>query len=260
MTAHPSLPVLECRPIGVVRSPLKERGEAPHQPSAGAELRATIELLPSHNFEHALEDLEEWPFIWVLFWFHQNTGWRPKVLPPRSTRRRGVFATRSPHRPNPIGLSVVRLHQIEGLTLHVSGVDMLEGTPVLDIKPYVTHVDVVDGAHAGWLHNDPVPEYRVGFTPAALETMNYLSSTWGVDLKPHLEQALRYRPEPRPYRRIRKTDSGFVIALKDWRAEFHVSGSDVCVTRISSGYASRELADTSRPELEAHRALMARAE
>ena len=73
---------------------------------------ARIELLPGRHFEHGLEDLAGWKLIWVVFWFHQNRSWRPKVLPPRSTTgRKGVFATRSPHRPNPIGLSVVRLER-----------------------------------------------------------------------------------------------------------------------------------------------------
>src|SRR5690606_8897037 len=102
----------------------------PHQPSAAREVEGSIELYPGHHFEHGLVDLATWSHIWVLFWFHQNAGWRPKVLPPRSLRRRGVFATRAPHRPNPIGLSCVRLMNVQDLTLHVRGVDMLDGTPV----------------------------------------------------------------------------------------------------------------------------------
>ena len=77
--------------------------------------------------------------IWVLFWFHLNEGWRPKVQPPRSTTgRKGLFSTRSPHRPNPLGLSALRLERVEGLTVHVRGADLVDGTPVLDIKPYMT--------------------------------------------------------------------------------------------------------------------------
>ena len=83
----------------------------------------------------------------MLFWFDRNEGWRPKVLPPRSrSGRKGVFATRSPHRPNPLGLSAVRLERVDGLTLHVSDVDMLDGTPVLDIKPYVAYTDAIADA------------------------------------------------------------------------------------------------------------------
>src|SRR6266851_5725324 len=125
------------RPIGFLRSPFGERVNAPRQPYAAKGVRGTIELLADRNFEHALSDLEAWDHIWVIFWFHLNESWRPKVLPPRSNKRRGVFSTRSAHRPNPIGLSVVELESIEGLTLHVRNLDILDGTPVLDIKPYV---------------------------------------------------------------------------------------------------------------------------
>src|SRR3954466_9327479 len=97
-------------PIGVARTPFPDRLSAPRQPYAARGVEGTIELFPGHDFEHALLDLDGWDYLWVIFWFHLNHGWRPKVLPPRSAgKRRGVFSTRSPHRPNPIGLSVVRL-------------------------------------------------------------------------------------------------------------------------------------------------------
>src|SRR5260221_14109273 len=88
------------RPIGVARTPFSERAEAPRQPYAAAGARGTIELFEGANFEHALDDLEAWDHIWVIFWFHLNAGMRPKALPPRSEKKRGVCATRSPHRPN----------------------------------------------------------------------------------------------------------------------------------------------------------------
>lgn len=129
-------PRLTLDPIGFLRGPLATKVQAARQPRAAAGTPARIELLPGRNFEHALEDLAHWELIWVIFWFHLNPGWRPKVLPPRSTTgRKGVFATRSPHRPNPIGMSVVRLERVDGLILHIRDADMLDGTPVLDLKP-----------------------------------------------------------------------------------------------------------------------------
>src|SRR4029079_250935 len=98
------------------------------------------------DYEHALEDVAGFERLWILFWFDQNAKRRGddarapaapcKIQPPRSARKRGVFATRSPHRPNPIGMSAVRLERVEGLVLHVSGLDMLDGTPVLDPQRY----------------------------------------------------------------------------------------------------------------------------
>src|SRR5882757_88927 len=133
MPTGPVLDELVVRPIGFARTPFSDRASAPRQPSVAQGVRGTIELVPDARFEHALADLDAWDHIWVIFWFHLNEGWRPKVLPPRSKKRRGVFSTRSPHRPNPIGLSVVELEAIEGLTLKIRNVDLLDGTPVLDI-------------------------------------------------------------------------------------------------------------------------------
>jgi tRNA-Thr(GGU) m(6)t(6)A37 methyltransferase TsaA len=249
---------LVCQPIGVVRSPFRERVDAPRQPAAAAEVEGTIELLAGNNFEHALADLDDWAFIWVLFWFHENTEWRPKVLPPRSDKRRGVFATRSPHRPNPIGLSLLRLHAVRGLELDVSGVDMLDGTPVLDIKPYVTYTDAVDADQVGWLgHADPKQAYAVEFSVSAERALGYLSEHWDIHLRPRLVDVLALGPEPHPYRRIKKTSEGLVVAVKQGRARFTVEGSTLRVTRIDSGYRPRELADLSRAELAAHRAFVA---
>src|SRR6202041_972769 len=109
------------------------------------------------RFEPALSDVEGWEYLWVVYWFHLNSDWHPKVLPPRSKVKRGVFATRSPHRPCPIGLSAVRLVRVEGLSVHVEGVDMLDGSPVLDLKPYVAAADAIAEAGSGWLADkDPI--------------------------------------------------------------------------------------------------------
>jgi tRNA-Thr(GGU) m(6)t(6)A37 methyltransferase TsaA len=134
---------LTVRPIGVIHTPYPDRVSAPRQTYVTPDAEGTIVLESGHQYEHALEDLEGWDYLWVLYWFHLNDGWRPKVLPPRSKVRRGVFATRSPHRPSPIGMSVVKLVRVEGLTVHVRGVDMIDGTPVLDIKPYVPSADAL---------------------------------------------------------------------------------------------------------------------
>src|SRR5687768_15971122 len=97
--ALPMFSTLTLTPIGVIRTPFSDRASAPRQPHASTGARGTIELAPSTGIEHALEDLTAWRHLWVLYWFHLNPGWRPKVLAPRSSgKRRGVFATRSPHR------------------------------------------------------------------------------------------------------------------------------------------------------------------
>ena len=255
-----AVPVLTCRPIGVVRSPFRERSAAPRQTSAAKEVLGQIELYPQRGFEHALSDIEAWPYLWVIFWFHLNEGWRPKVLPPRSARRRGLFATRSPHRPNPLGLSVVKLERVEGLVLHVSGLDMLDGTPVLDLKPYVPYADALSEAEGGWLDGalDPAPGFEVIIEPNAQAELSYLRGNWGVELEEPIRKTLELGPQQHAYRRIRRRDSGFVLAVKDWRARFRVEERRIFVEALESGYRQRELALNDDPVLDAHRAFASR--
>jgi tRNA-Thr(GGU) m(6)t(6)A37 methyltransferase TsaA len=148
---------LTYRPIGIVRTPYARRIDAPHQPTviegteSGAPAEATLELDASLP-ESVLRDLEGFERIWLIFAFHLSEGWAPLVQPPRGPRRkRGVLATRSPHRPNAIGLSAVELVSVEGRTLHLRGVDLLDGTPVLDLKPYVPYADAFPHSRAGWI-------------------------------------------------------------------------------------------------------------
>lgn len=145
---------VEMQAIGVVHSSYRERYSAPRQPALEDTEPATIELNRGMNLEQALADLEGFSHIWVIYWMHLNQGWNPTVIPPRGPKvRRGLFSTRAPHRPNSIGLSAVRLKKIEGRILHIEGHDMLDGTPVLDIKPYIPYADAHSEASSGWLED-----------------------------------------------------------------------------------------------------------
>jgi len=138
----------QVRPIGLIHSPWTHRSEAPRQaPEEGGEGR--IELLP--ELGPALEDLEGFERIWILYLFDRSGNWSVQAVPPLDGRPRGLFATRSPSRPNPIGLSCVRLLRVESPVLHVAGLDVLDGTPLLDIKPYVPGIDAWPEAGAGWI-------------------------------------------------------------------------------------------------------------
>jgi tRNA-Thr(GGU) m(6)t(6)A37 methyltransferase TsaA len=245
---------LTLNPIGFVRGPCATKVEAARQPRAATDAAAVIELLPGRNFEHALEDLAGWELIWVIFWFHLNPGWRPKVLPPRSTSgRKGVFATRSPHRPNPIGMSVVRLERVEGLTLHIRDSDMLDGTPVLDLKPYIAYTDAHPDAGSGWLGDrglaqtrgqpaDPVRDYRVEFASLAAEQARWIETRTGLAIRERIQATLALGPEPHPYRRIRRLDTGMQLSVKEWRVRFTVAERDIHVVEIHSGFRPAQLA------------------
>lgn len=234
---------LTLEPIGYLRSLLATKVEAARQPRAAAGSAAWIELLPGRNFEHALHDLEQWELIWVVFWFHLNPGWTPKVLPPRSTSgRKGVFSTRAPHRPNPIGLSVVRLVRVEGLVVHIRDCDILDGTPILDIKPYVAYTDAHPSAGSGWLETaDPVQEFAVQFEPLAEEQASWVEANTGLALRERIQSTLALGPEPHPYRRIRSMGDWLQLAVKEWRVRFTVAGRDVRVHEIHSGFQAAQL-------------------
>ena len=243
---HPQTLVLE--PIGYVRSELGSKVEAARQPRAAEGTKGRIELLPARNFEHALEDLSDWEYIWVIFWFHLNQNWRPKVLPPRSVSgRKGVFSTRAPHRPNPIGMSAVRLERIDGLTLHIGDVDMVDGTPVLDIKPYVAYTDARAGARHGWLGDgtapaDPIAAHAVTWLEPAVTQAAWVEAHTGFSLRERVDATLSLGPEPHPYRRIRRLGDELRLAVKDWRIRFAMAGRDVRVLEVASGYRPAELA------------------
>ena len=148
--------------VAVVHSPWTERHGTPRQSlrALGMEsgiVEGTIELKREYATEF-LKDLDSFSHIWLLPWFHLN-GHRkkPLVQPPRGGPKRGVLATRAPHRPNPLGLSVVELIKIEGRVLHVRGLDLIDGTPILDIKPYISDYDAHPEASRGWLEDMPNP-------------------------------------------------------------------------------------------------------
>jgi len=140
---------IEYQPIGIIHSPFKEPRGAPIQPSRAKGAAGTVEVF--QEYEEGLCDLEGFSHIILLCHLHRTRGYRLKVVPFLDTELRGLFATRAPSRPNPIGLSVVELAGIEGTTLAVRGLDLLEGTPVLDIKPYVGDFDDLTDTRAGWL-------------------------------------------------------------------------------------------------------------
>lgn len=185
--------------IGIIHSCFKEKFGIPRQPGLVPLAKAQLELLPPYDDRNALEGLESCSHLWIQFVFHANKReeWKPKVKPPRlgGNKSLGVFATRSPTRPSPIGLSVVKLDGIEErdgkLLIHLSGVDLLDGTPVLDIKPYVPYVDLVPQATNKFAHAAPV-WIEVIFTPEAL----LFCHSYGKQLEDLIRQILQQDPRP----------------------------------------------------------------
>jgi len=148
---------IELEPIGVIRSPFVQRHGTPRQPGMvsaqeSGESDGSVELFAHRIAPEALRDLDSFSHCWVLSWFHLNGPRRkPLVRPPRGGPKRGVFATRAPHRPVPIGLSAVQILSVDGLHIFLRGLDLLDGTPVLDLKPYIPDYDSIPSASRGWL-------------------------------------------------------------------------------------------------------------
>lgn len=141
--------VIKYKPIGIVHSPFSALDGMPIQPAGATGIRGTVEVFP--EYQDGLKDLEGFSHIIVLYHFHRSTDFELQVVPFLDSELRGVFATRAPKRPNPIGLSVVKLQKIRGNILHIENVDILDGTPLLDVKPYVPEFDEQTSVRTGWL-------------------------------------------------------------------------------------------------------------
>jgi tRNA-Thr(GGU) m(6)t(6)A37 methyltransferase TsaA len=140
---------IEFQSIGVIHSPFQTTEGMPIQPAAASGIQGTVEVFP--EFAQGLKDLDGFSHVMLIYHLHKSVSYKLLVVPFLDTVERGVFATRAPKRPNPIGVSVVKLIRVENHTLHVENVDILDGTPLLDIKPYVPEFDHSQAIRIGWL-------------------------------------------------------------------------------------------------------------
>ena len=217
--------------------------EAGRQPDAAHSL-GCIQLNSGFNFEQALIGLEGCARIWVLFVFHHNGHWKPMVLPPRGLSHKiGVFATRSPYRPNPIGMSCLKIERIDtaNLRIYVEGADILDGSPILDIKPYIAYADSFPECEPDWLKT--AEKFQVYFSASTEEQLNWLEAKGVSQLRGFLLHQLEYEPTNfKKKRLINKSSQNFVIAYRTWRAEFQLIDKNVSVIQIFSGYSEMDLA------------------
>jgi tRNA-Thr(GGU) m(6)t(6)A37 methyltransferase TsaA len=135
-------------PIGIIHSPYKEIEGMPIQPCAATGVGGSVEI--EHEYVHGLKDIDEFSHIILLYHFHISKGYSLEIIPFLDDHPKGVFATRAPKRPNPIGLSIVKLIKVEDNILHIEDVDILDNTPLLDIKPYISDFDALDKTESGW--------------------------------------------------------------------------------------------------------------
>ena len=222
-------------PIGVMRSCFKDKFGVPRQPGMVSAAKGVIELSSEYGRPEAVRGLEEFSHIWVLFWFHQaqREQWKPTVRPPRlgGNQRLGVFSTRSPFRPNPIGMSVVELERVElgqgKVRLHVKGLDLIDETPVIDIKPYLTYVDAVPTAQAGFAGEAP-RHLKIEFLPEAQEQCIRYQQFY-PDLYELICQSLALDPRP-AY--SADEDRVYGIRLYDFDVRWQVRQESVLVLKL----------------------------
>lgn len=228
--------MIPVRVIGVLESCFRQKFATPRQPhlvpGSTARLRLDADLLP----EHSLDGLSEFSHVWLLFHFHLNTNktFRPKIHPPRLKGKTiGVFASRSPHHPTPIGLTLARLEKVEGDTLYLAGIDLIDGTPILDVKPYIPLYDSVPHAKAGWTEKVPPFQMEVRFTAGALKDLS--SAAKPAALESLITDVLRNDPRNMRDRSQMREGKELAFLLEDCDVHFHIKGSTATVIAIEYG-------------------------
>ncbi len=228
------------KPIGILKTCFTEKFGVPRQSLMMSEARGVLKLNPDPNYPAALHHLDQFTHLWLIFVFHKNGGtWRPTIDPPRlgAPKHMGVFASRSPHRPNPIGLSVVKLDRIDlaaqgGIEIHLSGVDILDGTPVLDVKPYLPYADSVAEANTGWVKGE-IERFPVEFSRESLVTLENEPK-----LKRLIEQMLEWDPRPTSQRRAAPIDAresegkNFAFRVLDFDVKWQIRAGSLYVVEI----------------------------
>lgn len=225
--------------IGVIESCYRDKFGTPRQPGLAPSSWARLRIQKEWQPESALEGLEGFSHLWVIFQFHQNTNLRyhAKVHPPRlGGQQIGVFATRSPHRPNPIGLSLVKIEKIEGDSIYLSGVDLVDGTPVLDIKPYIPEVESIPEARGGWSKEAPKSKASVQWTAEQEKMVQQWSERISQPkLKELIEETLSLDPRPVVYRGYEGEESPYrqthAVRLFDGDIHFAFTSPDVIEIR-----------------------------
>ena len=253
-------------PIGYFHGAATYKYDAPRQGVFdGAAGR--IELLGGQNFETALRGLNGFERIWVLFLFDRNGGdWRPTTRPPVAAEgvgRVGVFASRAPYRPNPVGLSCVRLVSVQGRCLGIEEADLLDGTPILDIKPYIPAADAFPAARAGWVDAQRADRWLVNATEPFAAAAEFVRARGGPDLLATARLQLGTDPFDNSRKRVVRTgDLAGTLSLRMFRIDFTVDAAarTVTLTALRSGYTPDELERPEDPyaDKSLHRAFMAR--
>lgn len=222
-------------------------------PASWGQIICNKNTMSAQQWKEALQDLNGISHLWLIYQFHKNNNWHSKVLPPRgSDKKIGVFSTRSPYRPNFLGLSCVRLMKIEfqkdSPILYVANFDLLDQTPIFDIKPYLPYADSFADATTGWLENIDQQKFSVSFSQLAQQQIDFLFQNSITEIKNFIIQQLSYEP----FNKKKKRFVGEALAYRTWRIYFQqihsnnneeTSPAKIEIQQITSGYLPEELLD-----------------
>lgn len=217
-----------------------------------------IDLHHHPQWQQMIQSLDGFSHVWLIFIFHHNSEkWKPMVWPPRSSKKVGVWASRSPYRPNPIGMSAVRLLAIEKSKLIIQSHDLLDNTPILDIKPYLPYADAINDATTGWLED--CEEYKIVWLEITQQLADSLETLGVSSFKAITEQQLKFHPTDSRRKRVQlfsqivdekllpniinKNIQFWTLSIRTWRIQFRISESEkkIEIVDIFSGYNTDEL-------------------
>ncbi|MFC0308882.1 tRNA (N6-threonylcarbamoyladenosine(37)-N6)-methyltransferase TrmO [Gallibacterium trehalosifermentans] len=224
---------LELQPVAIIHTPYTEKFSVPRQPELVKHGTGILELIPPYNVPECVRGLEQFSHLWLIFQFDRiPTGkWSPTVRPPRlgGNQRIGVFASRATHRPNPLGLSKVRLDHIEinkdKVLLHLGSVDLVNGTPIFDIKPYLTYADSEPFAQSGFAQTKPEGLLDVNFTPKAQQQLSVFIEHYPT-LPALITEVLQQDPRP-AYQRTQVTDRIYGMTLWDINIQWRMYSAQI---------------------------------
>ena len=230
---------MKITPIAYIKSPYKQKFAIPRQPNLVKEAKGEIIFEKEFSDPNGLRDIEQFSHLWLIFIFHETAdkGWSPTVQPPRLGGKEsiGVFATRSTFRPNPLGMSVVENLGFEqkgrSLILKVGGLDLLDGTPILDIKPYLPYADALPDAQAGFADSAPASNYEIVFSIEAEQDLKELNQNY-PDLKAFISSVLQQDPRP-AWKKKEVDEKRYGMNLYDLNIKWQIQDKQIHVISIN---------------------------